>query len=52
MSNHVRDGQTSHETADAVETDEEDVDRRELDARVEDLLDGDYVTFDEHNQNR
>lgn len=56
MSNHVhedRDLSDSSEVSDPeFDVEDEDVDVDELDSRVEDLLSGDYVTFEEHNENR
>lgn len=52
MVNRVQKGGKAHEASEAVEPDDNEVDRHELDCRVDDLLDGDYVTFEEHNENR
>jgi hypothetical protein len=53
MSTHVSEDEdlsASSEVSEDVEDEDMNVD--ELDARVEDLLSGDSVTFEEHNENR
>lgn len=52
MSNSVHDVGDLSESSENVEVEEDGVSPEELNARVEDLLSGDYVTFEEHNENR
>lgn len=53
MSTHVSEDEDLSESSEVSEdVEDEDMNVDELDARVEDLLNGDYVTFEEHHEHR
>ncbi|MFH5802408.1 hypothetical protein [Haladaptatus sp. CMAA 1911] len=52
MSNHMGNGRSAHDVSENVETDDEEIDRHEIECRADDVLSGEYVTFEEHNEKR